>query len=552
MKLALIALFSLFITLTCFSQLKITARSGCSYTGDTYQTEITAMEPNEGARAALDIIMKFTGLPQNFIIMSADIPNAAAIVYDTKRYIFYNPLFIQKIRNYTNSDWSAISILAHEIGHHLSGHTLDNLGSRPSKELEADLFSGFVLYKMGASLDEATRAAQLVNEYASATHPGRSDRIAAITKGWMQSKAMGTQPATDMQQTSVTSTYRNASQDELIQKYTGYSKQAANAYNTGNYKVAAEDFKNSLLIFDLLQSRGIISNQIIDTTTTLYAGISSEKANDPAAAAWYYGRIADRKCIGEGFVEIYKWLADYHKRTGNVLKALKYLALGKEVYPYDPFWNGFELDITRENGSKNELFNKYEQTIRENPGNYLFLFNYGVELYQTGYDVDMNKRPRNSEELISKAIEVMDKALALKPDFANAHMVLGQIYYNQGVELNNFNKGIRPQYGTRLTAEQINKKNQLRDLTAVKFNQALPYLTRVVSLLDVQGRLSENDKENLKNALDLLIIITEEKINQLEYKKRINSSLDITYEMNTLQTDLSKYNQSFNSINSKH
>jgi predicted Zn-dependent protease len=552
MKRAFIALFCLFITLTGICQLKITIQNGCSYTGETGQTEITAWESNEGARSALDRIMKFTGLPQNFIIMAADVPNAAAITYESRRFILYNQSFIQKIRDYTNSDWSAISILAHEIGHHLSGHNLDNLGSRPSKELEADLFSGFVLYKMGATLDEATRAMQIVSEYGSATHPGRSARIAAITRGWMQSKAAGAQTQPEIQQSSNTPTYRNASQNELVQKYTGYSQQAANYYNAGNFKAAEESFKNSLSIFELLQTKGYISNQTFDTTTTLYTGISAEKANDPAAAAWYYGKIADRKCTGEGFVEIYKWLADYHKRNGDILKALKFLALGRDVYPNDPFWMGFELDMTRDSGNKDALFNKYEQTIRDNPNNHLYLFNYGVELYQTGYDPDVSKRPGNSEQLIARAIEVMKRTLAIKPDFANAHMVLGQIYYNQGVEINNTNKEIRPQYGARLTAEQINRKNQLREQMFAKFDQAQPYLAKVVSLLDVQGRLRAEDKDNLKNALDLLITITEEKINQLEYKKRADSNSNVTSELSSLQAEVAKYNQLLNSINSRH
>jgi tetratricopeptide (TPR) repeat protein len=542
------------------SQRRITFNSGCSYAGDAYRSEVNAWDSNDDARVALERIMKFTGLPQNFIIMAADVSNAQAGIYGSTRFILYNQSFIQKIKDYTNSDWSAISVLAHEIGHHLSGHTLDNQGSRPSKELEADLFSGFVLFKMGASLDDATRAVQTIgSEYGSVTHPSRTARIAAVTKGWMSSRDISLQTGTDMQQQPFTPIYRNASQNELVQKYTSYSQQGANAYNTGNYKTAFENFKNSLLVFDLLIAKGYINQQMFDSTTTLYAGISAEKANDIAAAAWYYGRIADRKSKGEGYVEIYKWLADYYKRSGNVLKALKYLALGREVYPNDNFWTGFELDITRESGNKSDLFNKYEQVIREHPNNPLFLFNYGVELYQAGYDPDITKRPSNSAELIARAVDVMFKVLAIKPDYANANMVLGQIFYNQGVEYNQINKTIRPQNGTRLTEVQIAKKEQLREQLINKFNQAQPYLTKSVNLLDVQGKLSTEDKETLKNALDLLIIVKEEMANQLEIKKRkaerSNNSLEVqkyTAELNAVNAEIANYNQSFNAVDSKH
>ena len=67
------------------------------------------------------------------------------MVIDDKRYIIYNSNFMKIANEISNNSWSSISILAHEIGHHLQGHTLNNNGSRPAIELEADKFSGFVL-----------------------------------------------------------------------------------------------------------------------------------------------------------------------------------------------------------------------------------------------------------------------------------------------------------------------------------------------------------------------------------------------------------------------
>lgn len=67
-----------------------------------------------------------------------------------------------------------MSILAHEIGHHLLGHTISIGSSNPQDELEADKFSGFVLYKMGASLNDAVQAIQLLgSDTDSKTHPSK-------------------------------------------------------------------------------------------------------------------------------------------------------------------------------------------------------------------------------------------------------------------------------------------------------------------------------------------------------------------------------------------
>lgn len=344
----------------------------------------------------------------------------------------------------------------------------------------------------------------------------------------------------------------------LVDLYSGYSKDAATFYNAGNYNDAFTNFKNSLAVFDLMASKGLI-NLKLDTTTTLYAGISAEKANKPDEAAVYYAKIAENKAKGEGFGEIYKWLADYYRRKDDKTNASKFSALGKEVYPTDPFWTGFDLDLAREKGDKKDLFAKYEQVIKENPDNHLFLFNYGVELYQAGYDPDPAKRPADSKELIAKAVEVMTKTLEKKPDYANANMVLGQIYYNQGVEINNENKAIKPQNGVKLTPDQLKKKEELRAEVLKKFDQALPYLTKVDELLDSQGKLKMEDKDNLKNALDLLIIINEEKANQLETKKRqLEAKKDVAgvkstdAEIKKVQDNVTKYTDKYNGVDRKH
>jgi hypothetical protein len=54
------------------------------------------------------------------------------------RIIIYNQSFMSKIANNTGTDWAGISILAHEIGHHLMQHTLGVGGGRSDQELAAD------------------------------------------------------------------------------------------------------------------------------------------------------------------------------------------------------------------------------------------------------------------------------------------------------------------------------------------------------------------------------------------------------------------------------
>lgn len=168
----------------------------CSYDGKAIEVSKTALSGPENSQGeeAVRAIMRFTGLPQNFTVVEANVPNAAAMIVVgpdklPRRVIAYNARFIDEVRQATaRNDWAPVSIMAHEIGHHLSGHTLMPGGSQPPVELEADKFSGFVLFKMGATLADAQKAIEtLVPEADGPTHPGRSKRLAAVQSGWSES-----------------------------------------------------------------------------------------------------------------------------------------------------------------------------------------------------------------------------------------------------------------------------------------------------------------------------------------------------------------------------
>jgi formylglycine-generating enzyme required for sulfatase activity len=143
------------------------------------------------AEEAVARILSPLGLVQNFALVNCPhIENAVAITPSNgMRYIIYDNQFMNRISG-SSSDWAALSILSHEIGHHLLGHTLTgaiDLADSRKKELEADKFAGFQMYKMGASLSQAQQAVRLVaNEYddSYSTHPKLSRRLAAVEEGY--------------------------------------------------------------------------------------------------------------------------------------------------------------------------------------------------------------------------------------------------------------------------------------------------------------------------------------------------------------------------------
>jgi hypothetical protein len=125
------------------------------------------------------------GVKNAFLTMACDrTSNAQATVDEKGRpYILYNPEFLKSVKTLdftrtslgTNKvDWERLTVLAHEVGHHLINPHPS--ATRPAMELEADETAGFILYKLGATLEESQGAmrSSVVSIEGSYTHPPRA------------------------------------------------------------------------------------------------------------------------------------------------------------------------------------------------------------------------------------------------------------------------------------------------------------------------------------------------------------------------------------------
>jgi hypothetical protein len=169
----------------------------CSfYPNDVVNADVfTFGTPQEG----MDVVKRITsiaGLQPNFDVLQANVPNAAAVIRDGRRFILYSQVFINQITQQA-TEWAAWTIMAHEVGHHLNGHTLLPTGSRPPTELEADRFAGFAVYRMGGTLQQALSPYQQMSEQGSQTHPPRSARLEAVTAGWKKEEEKQRLPGPD-------------------------------------------------------------------------------------------------------------------------------------------------------------------------------------------------------------------------------------------------------------------------------------------------------------------------------------------------------------------
>jgi len=102
------------------------------------------------------------------------------------------------------NNWGNLFILAHEVGHHINGHSLDlvlymaevvepsTLALKRKQELEADEFAGFILSKLGGSLQDARTSIINVSSTGDdsySTHPSRDKRLSAVEKGFNNAKS---------------------------------------------------------------------------------------------------------------------------------------------------------------------------------------------------------------------------------------------------------------------------------------------------------------------------------------------------------------------------
>ncbi|MFI5154864.1 MAG: hypothetical protein ACHQEM_01680 [Chitinophagales bacterium] len=294
----------------------------------------------------------------------------------------------------------------------------------------------------------------------------------------------------------------------LTDIYQGFFQAGAASYNAGKYSDALTNFQGAINTLSYMYKKNWVRTAM-DSTATLYAGISAEKANNRDQAAVYYKTIVDSgitKIGGNDMLEIYKWVADYYNQKKDMANTMKYLDIGEKYYPTDLFWADTELTLVRQTGNKDSLWAKYDEVTRKFPNNHLFFYNYGLEMYQYATDTSTGKRPANSEELIKKSQQSLTKSLAIKPDYPQAALIQGQISFNAGVELQQQAKSVK---GTK--PEDVKKRTDLRQQAMKKFDEALPYFEKVDQDLGGKGKLKMEEKTVLKDAYDLTITIYEQK-----------------------------------------
>jgi len=172
--------------------------TGCGFKVPPRSVFKTKFQSVYEAKSILAAMLDSIKWKENFSVREQNgIQNAYATIINRQRWIVYDNNFLEDIDAYTSTKWASISVLAHEMGHHYYNHVVSNSGSTPPKEIEADAFSGYVMQRLGATLQQSVAAMQAIaSDQASSSHPGKKDRVDAITRGWNSAKANTTTATT--------------------------------------------------------------------------------------------------------------------------------------------------------------------------------------------------------------------------------------------------------------------------------------------------------------------------------------------------------------------
>jgi hypothetical protein len=88
----------------------------CSFSdGQSPLTRSVTTASKEAQSIVNDICKNMSVASDKFIIQAANVANAEALIISGKRLIYYSPFFIDKIQKESQTYWSMIFVMAHEM-----------------------------------------------------------------------------------------------------------------------------------------------------------------------------------------------------------------------------------------------------------------------------------------------------------------------------------------------------------------------------------------------------------------------------------------------------
>ena len=399
---------------------------------------------DSSADESLEAILSVVGAAKRFMLYPCDkINNAVAYTSPTSgfRYILYDEEFMNSLSNRNNKYWANMAVLAHEVGHHINGHTLSEKISQYDnrlQELEADEFAGFVLSKLGADLKEVEDIFSNLGEDGDDTyrsHPNKTRRLNAINKGFEKARLNG-----NITQKKLSSdeeyyyrgeeNYDNEEYDKAIEDFSqalNIKKSDLYYASRGRAKESLEDYPGALsdyyrsLELDPEYSWPLYRYGYVEylknTEESLYSSISYFKKWLDIDGGTDIDKISALSKVGESFkdLEIYDKALEYLNKAEKLSISIDNLSGSSDIYrDFGLVYQNIDsLDLAEINFVKSVKLDSLNSTKNS----------YLADFYRDSFGDDRDEIPYKPlaitlfPEKVKEGIEYYDKAISLDPDY---------------------------------------------------------------------------------------------------------------------------------------
>lgn len=280
--------------------------------------------------------------------------------------------------------------------------------------------------------------------------------------------------------------------------------------NADKHREAFENFKAAISVTTYFYEKQIIKNPL-DTMLNFYAGYTAMKDNNNEDAEFYFKKIADNNCSGEDLQIGYGWLCNYYLETKKDIPAAKAVfEKGIKFYPKDEYLLSKETAIASASGNPDNVFAVYEKRISSGKAVFADYLGYGAELYDYMF-VDKKITNRGNKE--SRMVEVLNKALALKPASAETNYILGMYYTSIALENEAAIKKI-----TGTGPKEVLKRGDLKKMTNEYSGKSIQYLEAATGLYEAKSTLKATEKDHYKTALQQLLNLYKFNLNTEKHK----------------------------------
>lgn len=310
--------------------------------------------------------------------------------------------------------------------------------------------------------------------------------------------------------------------------YKSFFDQGVKHYNTKSWSEAFAQFKNLVVVGDLMIDKKWTNTQF-DTTAYLFAGVAAQNAGEEETATKYYKELANRKVVGADYEHIYAFLSNYYSTKRNDEEFKKYLALSRELYPEKKYWADMEFDYNTGTITANEVLAQYQtgDSLKQfTPSQY---FDYG------NYFVSDKKIRELSEADKLKFLEKSAEAFAKSVELDSTNNLA---YYNAGVTTYSLWEDAydKARNIKGVTADIKARRAQADKRADAAADKSIAWLEKAFAKFEAQAEKSKMEENSFKTSARFLASL-------YEYKRERSKGNDANFD---------KYDKKFKFYDTKY